>query len=245
MVHGVRRDRYNVCNRVKWMDSTHVGIAGSFEQDINLGGDSHSSLGGKDAYFGVYNTTAQQWVDSLSIGTTSLMNFRPLRRSQTVRVVGITQGNLSHPCRRWMRPIALQRPGTTPCAPSSPSLMPLSNPLVSLISKSTGNVVAQDIAEISASGKTLITGYFSKDLQWHTSVSSEGGNDLFLVRLDASLEKLYLTTLGGNGSDWGLSLVSIPSGLRWPALQIHANDHRANSVWFFNPLDCTRRPRRH
>ena len=46
------------------------------------------------------------------------------------------------------------------------------------------------IVEIGTSGKTLITGYFSKDLQWDTSVSSEGGNDLFLVRLEASLEKI-------------------------------------------------------
>ena len=90
----------------------------------------------------------------------------------------------------------------------------------------------RDIVEIGTSGKTLITGYFSKDLQWdNTSVSSEGGNDLFLVRLDASLEKKYLTTLGGNGSDWGSPRLDSIRFCGGRLNRIHANDHRTNSVW--------------
>ena len=204
----------DVCNRVKWIDNTHVGIAGSFEQGINLGGDSHSSVGGKDAYFGVYNTTSQQWFDSMSVGTTALdefFSFTPLSNG-SVALVGTTGGNLSSSMPSLDAPDCTPTPGNnTVCtfiALVDASLQPTG--ITDL--KSTGNVVARDIVEIGTSGKTLITGYFSKDLLWPMSVSSEGGNDLFLVRLDASFEKKYLTTLGGNGSDWGLSLVAIPSG---------------------------------
>jgi hypothetical protein len=205
----------DVCNRVKWMDNSQVGLAGSFEQDINLGGDSHSSSGGKDAYFGVYNTTAQQWVGSLSVGTTApddFWSFTPLSNG-SVALVGTTRGNLSSSMPSLSAPDCTPTPGNSTVCTFITLVDASLQPTGITDLKSTGNVVARDIVEIGTSGKTLITGYFSKDLQWdNTSVSSEGGNDLFLVRLDASLEKKYLTTLGGNGSDWGLSLVAIPSG---------------------------------
>ena len=91
----------DVCNRVKWMDNSQVGVAGSFEHGINLGGDSHSSLGGKDAYF--ESTTQPPSSGSIRCRSEqpAPMNFGPLHRSQTVplRWLGPLEGTCRHQCR--------------------------------------------------------------------------------------------------------------------------------------------------
>ena len=93
--HGVRRDGYRCCNRVSgWI--TPGQCCGSFEHGINLGGDSHSSLGGKDAYF-ESTTTAQQWVDSLSVGTMADEPY-PCTALKRFCCVGWDPRGCRHPC---------------------------------------------------------------------------------------------------------------------------------------------------
>ena len=204
------------CQKVRWTSPTTFGFVGSFRDEITIGGLTYVSHGKSDAIAGFYNVSSQQWTNVLTIGTPSddvLWSFIPLANG-THTFVGSSGGNLTE---------YTNISGSQDCTPSGSSTTTKCmfilnadaslNPTTMMTLLSTGSVMGRDIIEIGTSGKTMVTGYFNRELQINPPINSENnGNDLFILRLSPELERKYLTTFGGNGSDWGLTIASIPSG---------------------------------
>ena len=71
-----------------------------------------------------------------------------------------------------------------------------------------GNGIAVD-----ASGNSYVTGYFDSDATFgSTTLTSNGGYDIFVAKLDSSGNWLWAKNAGGTGTDWGNGIAVDASG---------------------------------
>lgn len=201
------------CQKVIWIDEHLIGVVGSFENTITIGTNDHASKGGTDGFFSIYNITNQQWVNTFTLGSSlddKFNSFVPLTNGSYV-ILGTTKGNIS----QYSNLI-----GAPECDPTPPAtttqctiLLYLGNALqphhIKTI-ESTGSVVGSAIIEVGSSGKTIVAGYYNRELLTYPPnvhandlplESLKNGNDIFIGRFGHHGEFENLNVFGGNGSD--------------------------------------------
>jgi len=203
----------DLCQKASWIDEHRIGIAGSFENTIAIGANYHTSNGGTDGFFSTYNVTSKQWVDSVTLGSSLDDNFNSFVHltNGSYVVLGTTKGNISQHS-------SIQ--GAPQCAPTAPAtstqctiLLYLDNALIPnhiQTIESTGSVLGTAITEVGTSGKTIVAGYFNRELLTYPSnvhandlplESQNNGNDIFIGRFGQNGDFENLNIFGGNGSD--------------------------------------------
>ena len=76
----------------------------------------------------------------------------------------------------------------------------------------SGSSEGDSVASL-ADGSSIITGYFDRSITFgSTTLTSAGGNDLFVAKLDASGNWVWAKQAGGSGYEQGLKIKTLPDG---------------------------------
>ncbi|MDE0953471.1 MAG: hypothetical protein OR994_02225 [Candidatus Poseidoniales archaeon] len=198
------------CYKIRWTNSDNVLVSGSFNQSLQLGTHTLSSLGENDGFAGIYNPVLDTWVSAISLGGLKNDNFL----SSTVLSNGsfVFIGNSESDIRNDSNEPLAQSCHNQNDFSCSFVLYTDSSLAISGMQymRSTANIICQDAVEIGTSGKLLLTGYFQGT--FIAGRVSQGSNDIFVIRIDEPGEFSYIQTFGGPASDIARHIVPGPSG---------------------------------
>ena len=198
------------CHKIRWTNSDNILVSGSFNQSLQLGPHTLSSLGENDGFAGIYNPVLDTWVSAISLGGLKNDNFL----SSTVLSNGsfVFIGNSESDIRNDSNePLAQSCLNQNDYSCSFVLYTDSSLTITGMqYMRATENIICYDAVEIGTSGKLLLTGYFQGS--FIAGRVSQGSNDIFVIRIDEPGEFSYIQTFGGSASDIARHIVPGPSG---------------------------------
>ena len=203
------------CAKVKWVDNSTIGVSGSYKQNMLIGSTNLQAVGWQDGFYLEFSPSNSTWISAFAIGTQSnekIWSFSKLNNGSTV-LLGASSGNFTPEYPAIGGPDCTINNGDC----TFHALLDQSGNLIRMASiSSTLNTIGRDIIEIGVTGKTLTVGYFSgsiyqSQVQNNPQISASS-NDIFVLRSGADFTYEFLTTFGGSGLDFGITINQIPSG---------------------------------
>ena len=198
------------CHKIRWTNTDNVLVTGSFNQSLQLGTHTLSSLGENDGFAGIYNPVLDTWVSAISLGGLKNDNFL----SSTILSNGsfVFIGNAESDIRNDSNePLAQSCLNQNDFSCSFVLYTDSSLTITGMqYMRATENIICYDAVEIGTSGKLLLTGYFQGT--FIAGRVSQGSNDIFVIRIDEPGEFSYIQTFGGSASDIARHISPGPSG---------------------------------